>query len=108
MIQWQLAYLEEAQNDLDRLDGAVRSQVLSAITKVAKNPLPQQEGGLGKPLGNKGGYALAGYLKIVLMKAGIRVVYKLIRQNEIMVIIVISVRSDSEVYKIAADRSKKQ
>jgi len=71
---------------------------------VAQNPLPQNEGGYGKPLGNKQGKNLTGFCKIILMKLGIRVVYELIRTDEIMEIIVIAARADEEVYDIAAKR----
>ena len=58
------------------LDGSQQKQVSKAIEKVAQNPLPQSEGGYGKPLGNKGNSKLHGLLKIKLKKLGIRVIYK--------------------------------
>ena len=76
--------------------------------KVAQNPLPQNEGGYGKPLGNKGGKGLTGYYKIKLLKLGIRVVYKLVREGSIMKIIVIAARADDEVYNIAYERITKK
>jgi hypothetical protein len=39
------------------------------------------------------------------MKLGVRVVYKLIRTDGIMEIIVVAARSDEEVYDIAVARS---
>lgn len=48
---WQVEYLKEAVEDLKRLDHSQRLQVLKAINKVSSNPLPQNEGGYGKPLG---------------------------------------------------------
>lgn len=101
---WNISYMPQAQDDLDRLDGSVRKQVLAAIKKTAKNPLPKKDGGYGNPLGNKHGNNLTGLFKIKLLKAGLRVVYRLIRTETTMEIIVISVRSDSEVYDIAKKR----
>jgi len=69
------------------------------------NPLPQTEGGYGKPLGNRNNTKLAGYLKIKLKKYGLRVVYKLVRENHLMKVIVISVRADDEVYLTAQKRT---
>ena len=50
---WKDKYLREALNDLDKLDLELREIVLAGIKKVKQNPLPQSEGGYGKPLGNK-------------------------------------------------------
>jgi len=47
---------------------------------------------------------LAGCLKIKLKSIGIRVVYQLVRDGEIMKIVVVSVREDDEVYKEAERR----
>ena len=104
MKKWIVDYTKEARKDYDGLDGSQRPQVFKAIEKVRQNPLPDYEGGYGKPLGNKGGRDLHGLLKIKLKKLGLRVVYKLVRQGNIMKIIVISVRSDDEVYETALKR----
>lgn len=103
-MSWQIVYHPEAKEDLRHLDGSRRLQVLKAIRKVAANPLPKSEGGYGKPLGNKNGNALTGYLKIKLLAAGIRIVYKLVRTETEMLIVVIGMRSDEEVYQIAKKR----
>lgn len=81
--------------------------VVKVIVKVLQNPLPVTEGGYRKPLGNKQGNDLAGFLKIKLRDAGIRVVYKLIRTETEMLVVVIGVRADDEVYETAQHRAKK-
>lgn len=81
--------------------------VVKAIDKVSANPLPQAEGGYGKPLGNHNKANLTGYMKIKLKDLGLRVVYGLVRENNVMKIIVISVRADEEVYLEAASRIRK-
>lgn len=106
-MNWNLEFLPEAVKDLKNLGGNQRVLVLKAIKKVQKNPLPDYEGGYGKPLGNKKGSNLTGFLKIKLRDAGIRVVYKLIRTETQMLIIVIGARADDEVYEIADKRIKK-
>ena len=102
---WQVEYLKEAVEDLKRLDHSQRLQVLKAIDKVSGNPLPQNEGGYGKPLGNRDSTRLAGYLKIKLKKLGLRVVYKLIREKYVMKVIIVSARADDEVYLLAQKRT---
>ncbi len=106
-MPWSIQYLKEAEKDLKELDRSQQIQVLKAIEKVSQNPLPNSEGGYGKPLGSHLSTNLAGYLKIKLLKLGIRVVYRLVRENGVMKIIVISVRTDEKVYKIAQERIKK-
>ena len=106
MSIWRIEYILEARNDLRTLDNAQRIQVLKAIEKVSANPLPSNEGGLGKPLGSRGDSNLTGYLKIKLLKLGLRVIYKIVYENSVMKIIVISVRDEETVYKMARDRIK--
>ena len=108
MKPWTVEYSNEAAKDRDGLNTAARNQVYKAIRKVSQNPLPKSEGGYGKPLGNMLGNDLTGLLKIKLLKLGIRIVYRLIRDDEVMRIIVIAVRADDEVYRIAADRLQKE
>ncbi len=100
-----LSYLPEAEKDLKALDGSQRILVLKAIKKVQQNPLPAEENGYGKSLGNYGSTVLAGLLKIKLRAVGLRVVYKLQRTESEMLVIVIGVRADEEVYDIAAKRA---
>ena len=66
-----------------------------------------QEGGYGKPLGNRTGNNLTNLLKIKFRNLGIRVVYKTIQIDGIMKIIVISARTDEQVYKEAGKRREK-
>lgn len=106
-MSWEIDYTDEAKADIKILDGSQRKQVLKAMSKVSTNPLPFNEGGYGKPLGNKNGNNLTGYLKIKLRQLGIRVVYKIIREQDIMRVIVVSVREDNAVYQIAIDRINK-
>jgi mRNA interferase RelE/StbE len=107
-MKWEIKYTHEAVHDLQDLDHSQQIQVLKAIRKVSVNPLPSTQGGYGKPLGNQSTAHLAGYLKIKLARLGIRVVYKLEIVNEIMKIVIISVREDEKVYKILEERIKKK
>ncbi len=103
-MNWQIEFLKKAEKDMKKLDHSIQLQVLKGIRKVSQNPLPIEEGGYGKPLGNKSGINLTNLLKIKFRDLGIRVVYKVERVNEVMKIIVISARTDEQVYKEAAKR----
>ena len=96
--------MPEVLDDFLALDGSQRILVRKAIAKVRTNPLSDTEGGYGKRLGDKDSTQLAGFLKVKLRGAGLRVVYQLIREKVHMVLIVIGVRKDDEVYHIAHKR----
>lgn len=106
-MKWTLKFLPEAAKDLKNLAGNQRIMVVKAIDKVLENPLPENEGGYGKPLGNKNGNNLTNFLKIKLKSAGIRVVYKIIKIETEMIVVVIGARADDEVYDIAQTRAEK-
>lgn len=103
-MSWIVKYLPEAEKDLMELDGSQRVLILKAIKKVQQNPLSQAEGGYGKPLGNKSGNDLSGFLKVKLKAAGLRIVYKVVKVEDTMLIIVIGARADDEVYGVAKKR----
>ena len=106
-MRWQIEYLEEAKKDLKKLDRSAQIIVLKGIDKVSENPLPVQQGGYGKPLGNKSGTNLTNLLKIKFRDIGIRVVYKVEYIDTVMKIIVISARADEQVNIEATKRRTK-
>ena len=106
-MNWKIEFLDEAFKDLKRLDRSTQLQVLKGIQKVSQNPLPTHQGGYGKPLGNKKGTNLTNLLRIKFRDLGIRVVYKIEITDTIMKIIVISARTDEQVYKEAQKRRNK-
>jgi mRNA interferase RelE/StbE len=106
-MSWTVQYTKEAEEDLRNLDRSRQLQVLKAVKKVSSNPLPNSEGGYGKPLGNRTTGNLAGYLKIKLSALGLRVVYRVEKTQGVMRVIIISVRDDAFVYKMAQERIKR-
>ena len=108
-MMWSIEFLEEAEKDMRKLDRSaqVQVQVLKGIRKVSQNPLSIEESGYGKSLGNKSGVNLTNLMKIKFRDLGIRVVYKVERADGVMKIIVVSARTDEQVYKEAAKRRKK-
>lgn len=103
-MSWEVEYLPEADRDIASLARNQQIVVQKAIKKVKENPLPQSEGGYGKPLGHRHGTNLTGFLKIKLRGEGIRIVYKLIRTQTQMLVVVVGVREDDEVYETAQRR----
>lgn len=106
-MSWSLSFIDEADKDYQSLDGGQRILVDKALEKVKQNPLTQREGGYGKELANRTWANLAGLLKIKLKASGIRIVYKLIKTETSMIIVVIGMREDEEVYRIAKKRKEK-
>lgn len=106
-MKWDITYLPEALDDLRRLDGGQRILVRKAIQKMDANPLPENEGGYGKLLGNKNNTNLSGFLKIKFRGAGLRIVYKLVKIEDRIIIIVIGAREDEEAYESAYKRIQK-
>ena len=106
---WKIMYHPEAEQELKKLDGSQQKIVLKAIIKVSQNPESHMKGGYGKPLGNKCGNNLSGLFKIKLKGLGLRIVYKLEQEalDNIMKIVVISMREGNEVYEIAAKRESR-
>lgn len=103
-MNWKVKYLPDAAKDFKKLSGNQKLQVIKAINKVSENPLPAQEVGYGKTLGNKQNNNLSGFLKIKLKNAGIRIVYKTIQTESEMLVIVIGIRDDEQVYHEAQRR----
>ena len=103
-MNWDLEFLPEARKDLRKLDGSQRQHVIKAINKTLQNPLPRSEGGYGIELGNKGGVNLTNCLEIKLRGEGLRVIYKLIRTETEMLIVIIGAREYEKVYDDADER----
>lgn len=103
-MKWDIQYLPEVEKDLKALSHNQVISVRKALEKVRQNPLPQEEGGYGKPLGHKSSTNLTGFLKIKLRKEGIRIVYTTIHTDTAMLIIVIGIREDNAVYEAAQNR----
>lgn len=49
-MSWEIQYLPEALDDLRRLDGSQRIQVLKAIKKVSEKPFARHRGRLWKTI----------------------------------------------------------
>ena len=96
-MNWTLKFLPEAQKDFEQIAGNQKLLVAKALDKVVQNPVSIYEGGYGKPLGSKSGTDLSGLLKIKLRDAGLRIVYKLVRTETSMLVIVIGARADDAV-----------
>ena len=106
-MTWNVEFIDEAKKDMKNLDHSTQIQVLKGIKKASQNPVSIYEGGYGKPLGHRGGTNLTGLLKIKFRDLGIRVVYKVEYSDTVMRIIIVSLRTDDQVYKEAEKRRQK-
>lgn len=107
-MSYKLTFIKEAVKDYECLDGSQKTIVNKALKRILLNPLPTSEGGYGKPLSNLAGSRLANLMKIKLKSSGLRIVYKLEKQNDEVVVIIICTRADSKVYKEAEKRISKK
>lgn len=106
---WKYTLIEEAKRDFKKLDGSQRKVALAMLNKLIENPLPNYEGGYGVPLGNHLDTGnLSGFLKLKSRGSGIRIVYELVKEDNLSQVIVIGMREEKEVYKIATKRIKNQ
>ena len=103
-MMWTTRFLPEAEVDLQKLDWSQSRKVAKAIQSTEKNPLPHSEGGYGIELGNTGGVNLTNCLEIKLRGEGLRVIYKLIRTEIEMLVVIIGAREDEKVYDDANER----
>lgn len=103
---WELKFLPEAIDDLNKLEYSTKVQILKGIHKVLQNPEAKYLGGYGTPLGNKNNLNLSGLYKIKFKSLGQRVVYALKKTKNEMIVVVILARDDMKVYKEALKRRK--
>ena len=103
-MNYKLSFIKEAIQDYKALDGSQRKVVDKALLI---NPLPNTEGGYGKPLSNLSDSKLAGLMKIKLKSSGLRIVYKLEKSDDEVLVIIIGARAESKVYKDAEKRVAK-
>jgi len=94
-------FLKEAQEDYDALDGSQKKWVEAAVER-----LKVRGGEIGEPLHKSPTDDLRGCKKLKNKSLGLRIVFRVISSGEcqIIEIIVIGKRSDSEVYHTAGKR----
>lgn len=98
---YNILFASEVKKDVQKLRFN-KIQILKfeqKVKEIAANPLPKTEGGYGEPLSGN----LKGLLKF-RFDNDYRVVYRLIKEDEVMKILIIGLRSDKEVYHDAAQR----
>ena len=93
-MSYELGFLDEALKEWRRLDNTIREQLKKKLMEVLENPrIPS-----AKLSGHSDRY------KIKLRSVGYRLVYE-VRDHELIVLVIaISKRERSEIYKAAAKR----
>lgn len=93
-MAYKIEFITEAVEDFGRLDGSIRKKVAKKIDELAANPY------LGKPLGNLNDINLTGFYKLYTDDKKIRIVYRLLEEETIIVEIWgIGKREKSEIYQ---------
>ena len=94
-------FLKEAQEDYDALDGSQKKWVEESVER-----LKVRGGEIGEPLYKSPIADLRGCKKLKNNNLGLRIVFRVISpgQCEIIEIIVVGMRKDSEVYQTAGKR----
>lgn len=87
-----------AREDVRDLDGAARKRVLRALKKLEEEPEKR-----GQPLGSRTDGNLTGFRKLVVGDREFRIIYRVERQ-EVVVVWVIGSRADDECYHMAVSR----
>ena len=100
-MKFKVIYDERVQKDLKkmRFSKIKLKKLKKKIEDISKNPYSKVDGGLGETL--KGN--LKGLMKF-RFDNDYRVVYKIFKQDGVMKIIVIGLRSDKEVYSKSGKR----
>ncbi|MCH4890163.1 type II toxin-antitoxin system mRNA interferase toxin, RelE/StbE family [Acidaminobacter sp. JC074] len=100
-MSFHIIYHEKFGKDIKKLKLSYiqLSRLKRKIEQIALNPYPKEYGGLGESL--KGN--LNGLLKFKFDK-NYRVVYQLVKENDLMKVIIIGLRKDNQVYNDAEKR----
>lgn len=91
--------VKDAYEEWNKLDDIIKEQFKGKLRELISNPdVPSKR--LHSPL--------HGYYKIVLKRAGYRLVYEIIRDKIVLLVWTVGKRKESEVYKTAQKRLKDQ
>lgn len=93
-MRFELAFLQEALKEWEKLDANVRAQFKSRLNERLENPRVAS----AKLHGSKDRY------KIKLRSVGYRLVYEVRDQQVLVVVIAVGKRERNAVYKVAAQR----
>ncbi len=86
---YKIKYKKEVENDLNKLDKSIRSQVFNKIEKISQNP----------KIWINLNWELSWYKKVYISKKKIRIIYKIIENRIEILIIAIWKRENNTVYK---------
>lgn len=99
-MRYSVTLTADAADDFRRLDGSLKQPVAKQLKKLETSPL------LGEHLGNKAGLDLTGYYKLYAAKKDIRIVYRIIEQEEIVEVVAIGKREELAVYRTSRKRTR--
>lgn len=102
--QYKIEMVEEARKDYEKSDGTVQKWVKAAFKRLI-----EKGAAIGKPLGNTKYAKLAGFKELKNNKLGIRMIYKISDNGDIVIITIYAIgkREDEKVFKSVEKRRKK-
>lgn len=92
-MAYNLKWKPEAAQEFNNLDKAIQQRAFAQFRKLTNSPE------VGRPLGNKAGLDLTGYLKLYFFQKKYRIVYELDKKNNEVTIFAIGKREDLKVYR---------
>lgn len=100
-MDYKLKWKPEAEKEFGKLDLSIQKLAFSQFKKLRNSPQ------LGKPLGNRAGLDLTGYMKLYFFKKKYRIVYKLNEGSNTVTIFSVGKREGMEVYHRVMERLEK-
>ncbi len=104
MQEYKIIWDNAVAKDIKKLKLTNRqiAKLRDKVSEIAKNPLPKAKGGYGEPLAKE----LHNYLKF-RFDSNYRVGYELKETNGVMIIVIIDLRKDSNIYRELRKRNSK-
>ena len=89
-MRYRIEFTEGAEKEFENLDGSVRMQVLKALSRRAENPIVPAS----RLSGSDGSY-----FRIKFRDAGLRLVYRVIDTEILILVLTIGKRENGDVYR---------
>ena len=87
---FRIEFTEGAEKEFEKLDGSVRLQVLKALARRAENPVVPSS----RMSGSDGSY-----FRIKFRDAGLRLIYRVIEDEILVLVLAIGKRENGDVYR---------
>ena len=97
-MSYEVVLIRAAQDDYNKLDGAIKKQAKAQLLKLTVSPES------GQPLGKKMGLDLTDYRSLHFYGNKYRIVYKIDEDTQRVIVVGIGRREKAEIYEAAPRR----